>query len=108
MGVRRLRPRPVRGGYVELTKDPVDWAYHLILPPVLAVTLFGAFFIVLLNAIMDRVRVPRPADQAPVMVSRSLNSWRARGRGVTLALPIDPPADRAGGAAQAAPPASPA
>src|SRR5919112_1789933 len=81
------------GGYVELTEDPIDWAYHLILPwtalailfigfysrvlrsnvldlqgvgqyaadsisqldvpPVLAVTMFSAFFIVLLNAIVD-------------------------------------------------------
>jgi peptide/nickel transport system permease protein len=32
------------GGYVELTKDPVDWAYHLILPwTALAILFIGLY-----------------------------------------------------------------
>jgi peptide/nickel transport system permease protein len=44
------------GGYVEFTKDPVDWAYHLILPwTVLAILFIGFYSRVLRSNILDTV-----------------------------------------------------
>ncbi len=41
-------------GYVELTEDPVDWAYHLILPWItVAVTLVGLYSRVLRSSMLD-------------------------------------------------------
>jgi peptide/nickel transport system permease protein len=41
-------------GYVELTDDPVDWAYHLILPWItVAVTLVGLYSRVLRSSMLD-------------------------------------------------------
>ena len=48
---------------------------QLDVPPVLATTMFAAFFIVLLNAIVDiAVRVPRPADPAAVSTDPAARS----------------------------------
>jgi peptide/nickel transport system permease protein len=42
------------GGYVELTKDPVDWAYHLILPwTVLSLLFIGIYSRVLRSNVLD-------------------------------------------------------
>jgi peptide/nickel transport system permease protein len=42
------------GGYVELTKDPVDWAYHLILPwTALAILFIGFYSRVLRSSVLD-------------------------------------------------------
>jgi len=44
------------GGYVEFTKDPVDWAYHLILPwTVLAILFIGFYSRVLRSNILDTI-----------------------------------------------------
>jgi len=44
------------GGYVELTKDPIDWAYHLILPwTVLAILFVGFYSRVLRSNVLDTV-----------------------------------------------------
>ena len=44
------------GGYVELTKDPVDWAYHLILPwTALAILFIGFYSRVLRSNILDTI-----------------------------------------------------
>jgi len=42
------------GGYVELTKDPIDWAYHLILPwTALALLFIGIYSRVLRSNVLD-------------------------------------------------------
>ena len=42
------------GGYVELTKDPVDWAYHLILPwTALALLFIGIYSRILRSNVLD-------------------------------------------------------
>ena len=44
------------GGYVELTKDPIDWAYHLILPwTALAILFIGFYSRVLRSNVLDTV-----------------------------------------------------
>ena len=44
------------GGYVELTKDPVDWAYHLILPwTALAILFIGFYSRVLRSNVLDTI-----------------------------------------------------
>jgi len=44
------------GGYVELTKDPIDWAYHLILPwTCLAVLFIGFYSRVLRSNVLDTI-----------------------------------------------------
>jgi peptide/nickel transport system permease protein len=44
------------GGYVELTEDPVDWAYHLILPWVaLAILFIGFYSRVLRSNVLDTI-----------------------------------------------------
>ena len=44
------------------------------LPPIMGVTLYGAFFIVFFNAIVDfALRVPRPADPADLMAEKLLD-----------------------------------
>jgi peptide/nickel transport system permease protein len=42
------------GGYIELTKDPVDWAYHLVLPWIaLAILFIGFYSRVLRSNVLD-------------------------------------------------------
>ena len=41
------------GGYVEFTEDPVDWAYHLILPWTALAILFIGFYA---RAALERAR----------------------------------------------------
>jgi peptide/nickel transport system permease protein len=44
------------GGYVELTKDPIDWAYHLILPwTALAILFIGFYSRVLRSNVLDTI-----------------------------------------------------
>ena len=44
------------GGYVEFTKDPVDWAYHLILPwTALAILFIGFYSRVLRSNVLDTI-----------------------------------------------------
>jgi peptide/nickel transport system permease protein len=44
------------GGYVELTEDPVDWAYHLILPwTALAILFIGFYSRVLRSNVLDTI-----------------------------------------------------
>ncbi len=44
------------GGYVEFTEDPIDWAYHLILPwSVLAILFIGFYSRVLRSNVLDTV-----------------------------------------------------
>jgi peptide/nickel transport system permease protein len=44
------------GGYVEITKDPVDWAYHLILPwTALAILFIGFYSRVLRSNVLDTI-----------------------------------------------------
>jgi peptide/nickel transport system permease protein len=44
------------GGYVELTKDPVDWAYHLILPwTALSLLFIGFYSRVLRSNVLDAI-----------------------------------------------------
>jgi peptide/nickel transport system permease protein len=44
------------GGYVELTKNPIDWAYHLILPwTALAILFIGFYSRVLRSNVLDTV-----------------------------------------------------
>ena len=44
------------GGYVELTKDPIDWAYHLILPwTALAILFIGFYSRVLRSNMLDTI-----------------------------------------------------
>ena len=53
------------GGYVELTEDPVDWAYHLVLPWVTLAVLYVGFYSQVLRSNMldvmheDYVRTAR-------------------------------------------------
>jgi peptide/nickel transport system permease protein len=44
------------GGYVELTEDPIDWAYHLILPwTALAILFIGFYSRVLRSNVLDTI-----------------------------------------------------
>jgi peptide/nickel transport system permease protein len=44
------------GGYVELTKDPVDWAYHLIMPwTALSILFIGFYSRVLRSNVLDTI-----------------------------------------------------
>ena len=44
------------GGYVELTKDPIDWAYHLIMPwTALAILFIGFYSRVLRSNVLDTI-----------------------------------------------------
>jgi peptide/nickel transport system permease protein len=44
------------GGYVELTKDPIDWAYHLVMPWVaLAILYIGIYSRVLRSNVLDTI-----------------------------------------------------
>src|SRR5215213_1425011 len=44
------------GGYVEFTKDPIDWAYHLILPwTALAILFIGFYSRVLRSNVLDTI-----------------------------------------------------
>ena len=44
------------GGYVEITEDPVDWAYHLILPwTALAILFIGFYSRVLRSNVLDTI-----------------------------------------------------
>ena len=44
------------GGYVEFTEDPVDWAYHLILPwTALAILFIGFYSRVLRSNVLDTI-----------------------------------------------------
>jgi peptide/nickel transport system permease protein len=44
------------GGYVELTKDPVDWAYHLVLPwTALSLLFIGVYSRILRSNVLDTI-----------------------------------------------------
>jgi peptide/nickel transport system permease protein len=44
------------GGYVELTKDPLDWAYHLLMPwTALAILFIGVYSRVLRSNVLDTI-----------------------------------------------------
>jgi peptide/nickel transport system permease protein len=44
------------GGYVELTEDPVDWAYHLVMPWfALAILFIGVYSRVLRSSVLDTI-----------------------------------------------------
>ena len=65
------------GGYVEFTEDPVDWAYHLILPwTALAILFIGFYSRVLRSNVLDtttRTTCERPRPRG----SLSGRSWFA-------------------------------
>jgi hypothetical protein len=81
------------GGYVEFTKDPIDWAYHLILPwTALAILFIGFYSRVLRSNVLDTVNGSRQgplraADHDPPRAAqladpdRDALGARLRGRG---------------------------
>jgi peptide/nickel transport system permease protein len=61
------------GGYVEFTEDPVDWAYHLILPwTALAILFIGFYSRVLRSNVLDTIN----EDYVRTARAKGLTEWR--------------------------------
>src|ERR687890_211664 len=67
------------GGYVEFTDDPVDWAYHLILPwTALAILFIGFYSRVLRSNVLDTIN----EDYVRTARAKGLTEWRIMGHHV--------------------------